>query len=49
MDETRLALSFVSAAKHRRGVVAWVEKPGVISAGEAVTARIWEQWVYPGA
>ena len=48
MDETRLALSFVSAAKRRRGVVAWVEKPGVISAGEAVTARIWEQWVYPG-
>ena len=48
MDETRLALSFVSAAKRRRGVVAWVEKPGVISAGEAVTARIWEQWIYPG-
>jgi hypothetical protein len=48
MDETRLALSFVSAAKRRRGVVAWVEKPGVIAAGEAVTARIWEQWIYPG-
>jgi hypothetical protein len=28
MDETGLALSFVSAAKRRRGVVAWVEKPG---------------------
>jgi hypothetical protein len=48
MDETGLALSFVSAAKRRRGVVAWVEKPGVIAAGEAVTARIWEQWIYPG-
>jgi hypothetical protein len=29
MDQTGLALSFVSAAKRRRGVVAWVEKPGV--------------------
>lgn len=49
MDQTALALGFVSAAKRRRGVVAWVEKPGTISAGEAVTARIWEQWIYPGA
>lgn len=47
MDETLLALSFVQAAKRRRGVVAWVEKPGVIADGEAVTAHIWEQWIYP--
>ena len=47
MDETSLALSFVKAAKRRRGVVAWVEKPGVITEGEAVTAHIWEQWIYP--
>ena len=47
MDETSLALSFVKAAKRRRGVVAWVEKPGVITNGEAVTAHIWEQWIYP--
>ena len=47
MDETSLALSFVKAAKRRRGVVAWVEKPGVIADGEAVTAHIWEQWIYP--
>lgn len=46
-DETELALAFVKAAKRRRGVVAWVEKPGVIKSGEAVTARIWEQWIYP--
>jgi len=46
MDETSLALSFVKAAKRRRGVVAWVEKPGVITSGEAVTAHIWEQWIY---
>ncbi|MEP3435594.1 MAG: MOSC domain-containing protein [Hoeflea sp.] len=47
MDETSLALGFVKAAKRRRGVVAWVEKPGVINKGEAVTAHIWEQWIYP--
>ncbi|MCY0096065.1 MOSC domain-containing protein [Hoeflea ulvae] len=46
-DETSVALSFVKAAKRRRGVVAWVEKPGVISKGEKVTAHIWEQWIYP--
>lgn len=47
MDETTVALSFVKAAKRRRGVVAWVEKPGVIRQGEKVTAHIWEQWIYP--
>ncbi|MGJ8573152.1 MAG: MOSC domain-containing protein [Hoeflea sp.] len=47
MDETTVALSFVKAAKRRRGVVAWVEKPGVIRQGEIVTARVWEQWIYP--
>lgn len=47
MDETSVALSFVKAAKRRRGVVAWVEKPGVIRNGEAVTAHVWEQWIYP--
>ncbi|WP_420410394.1 MOSC domain-containing protein [Hoeflea sp.] len=46
-DQTELALSFVTAAKRRRGIVAWVEKPGTITSGEAVTARIWEQWIYP--
>ncbi|AKH99549.1 MOSC domain [Hoeflea sp. IMCC20628] len=47
MDETSVALSFVKAAKRRRGVVAWVEKPGVIGKGETVTAHVWEQWIYP--
>jgi len=46
-DQTTLALEFVKAAKRRRGVVAWVEKPGVIGKGETVTAHIWEQWIYP--
>ena len=49
MDETTVALSFVNAAKRRRGVVAWVEKPGVIRQGEKVTAHIWEQWIYPAS
>ena len=49
MDETTVALSFVKAAKRRRGLVAWVEKPGVIRQGEKVTAHIWEQWIYPAA
>lgn len=45
-DHTSLALSFVPAAKRRRGLLAWVEKPGRIGAGEAVRAQIPEQWTY---
>jgi hypothetical protein len=41
-----LDLAFVRAAKRRRGLVAWVEIPGRIVAGEAVEARIPEQWIY---
>ena len=43
---TDMALAFKSAAHMKRGIVAWVEKEGVITPGESVTARIWEQWVY---
>lgn len=43
-----LEFAFPKAAKHRRGIVGWVEKDGVIAVGESVTARIWEQWIYPG-
>ncbi|MEF2553789.1 molybdenum cofactor sulfurase [Aurantimonas sp. A2-1-M11] len=39
-------LDFVKAAKHRRGLVAWVEKPGRIAVGETCEARIPEQWIY---
>jgi len=38
---------FVKAAKNRRGIVAWVEKPGRIAVGDAFDARIPEQWIYP--
>jgi hypothetical protein len=45
-DHTQLSLSFVPAARRRRGLLAWVEIPGVIRAGEAVRAQIPEQWIY---
>lgn len=40
------SLLFPKAAKRLRGLVAWVEKPGTISAGEQVSVRIPEQWIY---
>ncbi|MEO5758745.1 MAG: MOSC domain-containing protein [Mesorhizobium sp.] len=40
------ALLFPKAAKRLRGVVAWVEKPGIIRAGEEISARVPEQWIY---
>lgn len=43
---TDMALAFKNAAEMKRGLVAWVEREGVIKPGEAVTARIWEQWIY---
>lgn len=44
--DSDMALAFKDAAYMKRGLVAWVEKAGVISQGETVTARIWEQWIY---
>ena len=41
-----IELGFVAAARHRRGLVAWVEKPGRITIGEAFEARLPEQWIY---
>ncbi|RUX26609.1 MOSC domain-containing protein [Mesorhizobium sp. M7A.F.Ca.US.011.01.1.1] len=40
------ALLFPKAAKRLRGVVAWVEKPGTIRAGEEISLRVPEQWIY---
>jgi hypothetical protein len=45
-DVEGVALAFKDAAKRRRGLVGWVEKPGTIEAGEKVTARLPEQWIY---
>ncbi len=43
---TDMAMAFKDAAHMKRGLVAWVEKEGRIEAGESVSVRIWEQWVY---
>lgn len=40
------ALLFPKVARRLRGLTAWVEKPGRIEAGEAVSVRVPEQWVY---
>jgi hypothetical protein len=40
------ALLFPKAAKRLRGLVAWVEKPGIIRAGEEISVRVPEQWIY---
>ncbi|WP_062231558.1 MOSC domain-containing protein [Aureimonas sp. N4] len=45
-ERTDIEFDFVKAAKHKRGLVAWVEKPGSISLGEAFEARLPEQWIY---
>jgi hypothetical protein len=41
-----IATKFVKAAKRLRGLVAWVEKPGVIVSGTNFEARLPEQWLY---
>jgi hypothetical protein len=42
-----LPTRFVQAAQQRRGVVACVERPGLIHAGESVTVEVPEQVLYP--
>lgn len=38
-----LQFAFVKAAKDKRGLVAWVEREGVIRAGDEVKVRTWRQ------
>ncbi|AZO00464.1 MOSC domain-containing protein [Mesorhizobium sp. M9A.F.Ca.ET.002.03.1.2] len=45
-DHEAGALLFPKAAKRLRGLVAWVEKPGRITAGEEISVRVPEQWIY---
>ena len=47
-DVAAAALLFPKVAKRLRGLVAWVEKPGTHRAGEAVSVRVPEQWIYRG-
>jgi hypothetical protein len=48
-ERADIELAFAKVAKRLRGVVGWVECPGVISPGTAVTGKISEQWIYPKA
>ena len=43
-----IELAFPKAAKGKRGLVAWVEKPGTIGRGETFTAMVPPQWVWTG-
>lgn len=45
-DHEAGSLLFPKVARRLRGLVAWVEKPGRIAAGEDVSVRIPEQWIY---
>ncbi|MDX8519349.1 MOSC domain-containing protein [Mesorhizobium dulcispinae] len=47
-DREAGSLLFPKAAKRLRGLVAWVEKPGTIRAGEEISVRVPEQWIYRG-
>jgi len=42
------ALLFPKTAKRLRGLVGWVEKPGRVVAGEEISVRVPEQWLYRG-
>jgi hypothetical protein len=44
-----IKLQFPKLAQGLRGVVATVEHPGAIKSGDALTARVPAQWVYPQA
>ncbi len=46
-DRPDIELAFPRVAKLIRGLVGWVERPGTIRPGTAVSARIPEQWIYP--
>ncbi len=41
-----LEFAFVKAARHRRGLVGWVEREGTIKPGDPVKIRVWEQALY---
>ena len=45
-NEDAGSLLFPKVARRLRGLVAWVEKPGRIEAGEDVSVRVPEQWIY---
>lgn len=45
-DQKRLTTAFPKAAIHKRGVVAWVERPGFINRGDTVRTQLAPQTSY---
>ncbi|MBZ9957758.1 MULTISPECIES: MOSC domain-containing protein [unclassified Mesorhizobium] len=45
-DRDATALLFPKVAKRLRGLVAWVEKSGIVRSGEEISVRVPEQWIY---
>ncbi len=45
-ERPEIERGFVRHGRHRRGLVAWVEKPGRIALGARVEIRLPEQWLY---
>lgn len=45
-DHEAGSLLFPKVSRRLRGLVAWVEKPGCIEAGEQISVRVPEQWIY---
>jgi len=41
-----LTTAFPKAARHKRGLVAWVERPGIVRLGDQVTIQLAPQIVY---
>jgi hypothetical protein len=41
-----IVLAFARQAQGLRGLVGWVEKPGIVQKGEKFEARIPPQWIY---
>jgi len=41
-----LEFGFVKAAKHKRGLLGWVEREGEVRPGDVVRLRTWEQSLY---
>jgi len=48
-EKQGLQKEFIRQAKLRRGIVAWVERPGFITVGDDVEAIIPNEYPYPGA
>ncbi|AVX03938.1 putative metal-sulfur cluster biosynthesis protein YuaD [Maritalea myrionectae] len=41
-----IELGFVKAAEELRGLVAWVERPGIVRQGDEIKVRVWPQQLY---